>query len=210
MAGKSKYDWEAIWVDYRAGIPSINEVGKKHGVDPSYICRKAKELGIKRDLTNRVKQEVRTKLVHGSVHTPGTTDDKIIENESDRVVEVVKLHRKDIGSGREAVNVLLGQLTEAAANRDDIKEDIERETAEDQTIHRKNQMLKAVSLQTHSSVAVNLSNALKNLIGLERQAFSLDDGAADKGEQGFIGVSVDPRVADILNNPDRYTPETDE
>lgn len=158
MAGKSKYDWEAIWVDYRAGVLSVREVAKKHGVDCGYLHRKAKKSKIKRDLTARVKQAALTKLVNETVNTSNNSDDEIVEAESDKVVEIVKLHRKDIASGQKAVRKLLEKLSDI----DEIED--------------------AKTLQTYSSVAVNLANATKSLIGLSRQAFSLDDSAgSEKG-----------------------------
>ena len=50
-------------------------------------------------------------------------------------------------------------------------------------------MLRAVALPSRSAVIVNLSNALRTLVGLERQAFNLGDGPGQQRSR-----RRDPRV----------------
>jgi len=183
---KKKPDWEAIWCDYRAGVLSVREVARVHSVDASYLLRKANKLGVKRDLTKRVKEAVNTKLVHGSVHTPGTSDDDIVEKESSRVVDVVMLHRKDIQDTREAVRILRDQLIESTLNITEIEEEIVKETEDDRGANRRNQMLKAVSLLSSSSIIGNLTNAISKLIPLERQAHNLNDEEDTEKKRIFV------------------------
>lgn len=204
---KTRYDWEAIWKDYRPGVLSIREVASKHGVDASYLCRKAKQLGVTRDLTNRVKQEVRTKLVHGSVHTPSTTDEKIVEEESNKVVGVVLLHRKDIQRGRENVALLMARLEESLGNVDAITEEIG--SSEEITSRGKAMMMNAVSLPVQSKVVGNLANALKTFIGLEREAFNLENSGDDDAGNRLLDAP-NPIIADMLETPEKYTPGADE
>lgn len=74
------------------------------------------------------------------------------------------------------VETLVTELQEATENRDDIEDAIEEETRGDQNGKRRAMMLRAVSLSSRSGVILNLSSAMKNLVGLERQAFNLNNG----------------------------------
>ena len=182
-----RYDWEAIWSDYRAGIISIREISRKHKVDHGYLIRKAKKLKIERDLTKKIKQAAKIKLVTKSVTTkkspqkkvttPLADDQDIINEKADELVAVQLSHRKDIKRSKSAVMILQDQLMEAISTRLELEKTIEVETKEDDK--RRGMLMKAVSLPSHSLVAKNLAVALKNLIGLERQAFSLDDAGDD-------------------------------
>jgi hypothetical protein len=171
-----KTDWEAIERDYRAGVLSLREIGKIHGISEGMIRKKAKAGGWERDLTERVNEKVRNDLVRNEVRTADPrTEREIIETAAATVVHVVRSHRKHITKQTKLVDMLTDQLMEAAGKREDIEDAIEDETKDDQNGQRRAMMLKAVSLQAHSSIAVNLSNALKTLVGLERQAFNIKD-----------------------------------
>lgn len=169
-------DWEAIERDYRAGLLSIREVAKVHGVSDKAIRNKAKENGWERDLSDKINEKVRTGLVRTqSAAADLKTEREIIETAAATVVQVVRGHRKHISRQIELVDTLTEQLVGAAGSRDEIEAAIFDETAGDKDGKRRSAMLKAVSLPTHASAAVNLANALKTLVGLERQAFSIKD-----------------------------------
>jgi hypothetical protein len=169
-------DWEPIERDYRAGTMSIREVAKAHGVSDTAIRKKAKAEGWERDLTERVNEKVRTDLVRTSVRTADPqTEQEIVDAAAATVVQVVRSHRKRITSQTDLVDLLTKQLIDVAGKREDFEEAIEIETATDETGKRQAMMLKAVSLPAHAGVAVNLANALKTLVGLERQAFGIKD-----------------------------------
>lgn len=124
-------DWEAIGLDYRAGLISIRAVGRKYDIDQAYLRREAKKRGWERDLTNEVRRAVRNKLVRNKVEinkeenkeeTKELTDDEVVEaaafvelafiNEWDRrfgkTVEIVHTLKKEILS-LDSVKVLVGE-----------------------------------------------------------------------------------------------------
>ena len=92
-----------------------------------------------------------------------------------RGVQVVREHRASIGRGQRLLGALFGELEEASDNRDEIEEAIQLETVDDKDSKRRAMMLRAVALPSRASVIVNFSNALRTLVGLERQAFNLGD-----------------------------------
>lgn len=173
-------DWEALEREYRAGVLSLRELAKKYDVSESYIRKRAKEKGWERDLTERVQERVRSKLVRSEVRTINArtnlrTDTEIIEAAAETAVQVVQIHRRDVRHGRTICAALFAELHDTSANRELIAECIDSETQDDLSPTRRNQMMKAISLPTRARAMLDLSAAMKNLVAVERQAFSLDD-----------------------------------
>jgi hypothetical protein len=180
MATKAGTDWELIERDYRAGVLSIREIAKRHEVSDTAIRKKAKAAGWERDLTEKVNEKVRTELVRSEVRTANPqTEREIVEVAAATVVQVVRSHRKAITQGQKLVELLTKQLIDVAGRRDEFEEAIELECADDESTKRRSMLMKAVSLGNHASVAVNLANATKTWVGLERQAFNIKDETGD-------------------------------
>lgn len=176
---KKRPNWKEIEKEYRAGVLSVNEIARRNGITHAPVLRKAKREGWTRDLSNKVRKKTREELLKGTGTNEGTRhnakeDEEIVDQAVSRTLQVVECHRKDINSGRGLCNMLFGQLEEAATARDEIADEIADETKDDKTINRRNQMLRAVALPAHASIMRDLSTAMKNLIGMERQAFGLD------------------------------------
>lgn len=168
---KRDYDWEAIEREYRAGHLSVREIGKIHGLSHTAIQKRAKLHGWTQNLTKRVREAVATKLVASDVATTEKNAEKAVEEVATRITQIVREHRRDIFEARQMVSTLVVELKESTVHRDDIEEAIENHKG----ARRRDRMLRAVNLSSRASVIVNLSSAMKNLIALERQAFSLDN-----------------------------------
>lgn len=179
-SAKEPSDWESIEKDYRAGVLSVREIGKRHKVAESTIRKHAKLQDWRRDLSQRVQEQVRAKLVSA---TEGS-EAEIVATAADEIVNVVKLHRQDIASGRGIVELLFGQLSEAAMKRGEIEDAIVEDTKDDKTSERRSRMLRAVSLPAHAVTMRDLAQALRHVLVLERQAYSLDDKVQEEPEQG--------------------------
>lgn len=205
-ASRNNADWEAVRVDYCAGQMSIREIARKHDVAESYIRRRAKENGWERDLSGKVQERVRSKLVrtvertHNAqeeVRTTKRTDAEIIEAAAETAVQVVQIHRRDVRNGRMICARLFAELQDTSDNREIIAESIDSETQDDTSPTRRNQMMKAISLPTRARAMLDLSAAMKNLVAVERQAFSLDD-KQDKQDGKTIVLNMSRR----RSNPD--------
>lgn len=197
MAGKQT-DWEALGVEYRAGAVSVRELARKYDVSEGAIRKKAKANQWERDLTEKVQGRVRSKLVRSEVRTTNArTEAEIIEAAADTAVQVVQIHRRDVRNGRMICARLFAELQDTSANREIIAECIESETQDDTSPTRRNQMMKAISLPTRARAMLDLSAAMKNLVAVERQAFSLDD-KQDKQDGKTIVLNMSRR----RSNPD--------
>lgn len=187
MAGKQT-DWEAIEAEYRSGTVSNSELGRKYDVSEGAIRKRAKAQGWTKDLTAKVQTAVRDRLVRAEVReanarTSSRTDAEIIEAAAETAVQVVQIHRRDVRHGRTICAALFAELQDTSANRELIAECIDSETQDDLSPTRRNQMMKAISLPTRARAMLDLSAAMKNLVAVERQAFSLDD-KDDKDKTG--------------------------
>jgi predicted DNA-binding protein YlxM (UPF0122 family) len=172
-------DWEAIDREILANQFSLREIAQRFGCTDTAIRKHMKAKGIKRDLSEAVRQRTRAKLVRVSVRDQHANEDQIVETAANQNIALVEIHRKDIKAGRELVCLLYGQLKEAADNREVLEDLIHDETkgkdGERTDYKRRSAMLRAVALPAHAGVLRDLSGALKNLIPLERQAYGIDE-----------------------------------
>ena len=175
MTSKKQIDWEAVERDFRVGQLSNRMIAEKYGVSETAIRKRAKTHGWSKDLTEKVRQEVRNQLVRTEVRTFSASDREVVEVAAATGAQVVRTHRKDIRTAADIVGLLMGQLLDAASNREDLAEAIEGETADDETGHRRARLYRAISLQSHAAIVRDLSTAAKNLVALERQAYNLDE-----------------------------------
>ena len=209
---KPPVDWEAVEREFRAGQLSTREIGRQHGVSHVAINKRAKADGWTRNLAQRVREEVTNRLVTSEV----TSGDPVTERQAiglaaQRGVVIVREHRTTIGKARSIVELLMDELEGATIGIDEIEEAIAEETASDLNGQRRARMLKAVNLSTRAGVITNLAAALKTLVGLERQVFSLDDSPASDGDRRTIErveyIVVDVTPTDTAGIPAITSPE---
>jgi hypothetical protein len=162
-----KANWETIRQEYRIGQLSVREIGRQHRVPESTIRYKAKQEQWTRDLTERVKEAVRSQLVRSEeVYAREAKEQEIVRAAVSRAVGVVKLHRSDAKKLREVIADLTRILRERIPNKDII--------------------LDIDGLKDASIVSRNLATAQKQIVGIERQAYGLDV----KGEDGTTEIKV--------------------
>ncbi len=186
---ESNIDWDAIEREFKAGQLSVREIARQHNISHTYINKSAKALGWKRDLTEKVSRAFRAQLAVADITE---ADEKaIIESAAARGVEVVKLHRKSVGVSQRLVETLSFQLCQAAKHREEIEEDIYKDTSgENYDVKRRAAMMRAVSLPSHAATLRDLSTAQKNLIALERQAFGLNGHNPGDEDEQLVTINV--------------------
>lgn len=175
------YDWERIEREYRAGQLSIREIAKKFGPSEGAVRQRAKRYGWSRDLSKKVQDRTKDKLLRSDVRTSSADDEQIVEQAAQRGVQVVESHRRDINQGRELCGLLMGELRDGTVNRELLGEIIDEQADEEEWDHRKRAAAqRAISLPARAGVMRDLATAMKTLQGLERTAFNLDDQAPMK------------------------------
>ncbi len=127
---KAATDWEAIELAYRAGVLSIREIAKQHGVTHGAVRKRAQVREWTRDLSAKVRKAVSTQLVSAEVSTVApATERAAVEAAAATVVTLVREHRRDIAGQRSLAEVLKAQLEEAIGSRELLEELIVEETA---------------------------------------------------------------------------------
>lgn len=175
---RSDADWEAVEREYRAGQLSVREIGRLHSVTHTAICKRARKSGWSQNLAAQVRDEVATRLVSTEVATGNAR--QAVQEAVTRVISLVRENRQDIGSARQLCATLVAELQDASANLGEIETAIEAEADS----NRRRLMQRAISLPADASVIARLAGAMRNLVGLERQAFSLDnDTPTTKAEE---------------------------
>ena len=160
-------DWEAIESEYRAGIVSIREIARKYGIDQSGLRRKAGKNGWTRDLAAKIKLEVSRKLVSNSVSTPNARDGDIVDAESDNLVRVQQLHRKDITRLQELEQAIMAELGDEKNPPTKIHICQFQGTVIETVVN--------IAVTERAAALNNLANVQHKRIALERQAYSLDE-----------------------------------
>ena len=183
MAEK-EINWEKIELDYRAGVKSIRQIAAENEIAESGIRRRAKQYEWVRDLSEKIKAKaddiVRKESVRSVVRTKTTISEKDkIDASANEVASVRLAHRKDIQRSRKIAMSLFDEL-EMMVGQENVKLlEMLGElmwSPDDKGNDKVNDLyMKIISMPGRVKSMKDLSDTLKTLIALERQAFGLDD-----------------------------------
>ncbi|MDU1953482.1 MAG: helix-turn-helix domain-containing protein [Atlantibacter hermannii] len=183
----SKPDWEAIESAYRAGVLSVRELAGKYGISHQAISKRAKKDGWERDLKAKVQAKadalVAKREVARQVATESTISERQLIEATAEVIATVRMeHRGDIRRARELTNTLFDELAGECgdvAALEQLGEMMRRE--DDKGMDKLNDLYhKIISLPSRVKSMKDLSDSLKSLIGLEREAYSIENKAEAK------------------------------
>lgn len=177
-----KPDWEAIESAYRAGLLSIREIASQHGITHGAINKRAKRDGWERDLSTKIKNKadslVSKKEVSTQVSSEKALNERIlIEANAELIANIRMEHRGDIRKARNITNALFEELGAECADIKLFKKLGELLVNPDQNGRDKlNEVyMDVISMPERVKSMKALSETLKNLITLERQAYNIDD-----------------------------------
>ncbi|EBS4427397.1 hypothetical protein [Salmonella enterica] len=176
----AKPDWEAIETAYRAGVMSLREIASHHGISEGAIRKRAKRDDWSRDLNARIQQKaddlVRKQEVRKTVRTKTELTERVLIEATAEVIASVRMeHRGDIRRVRELTNTLFDELGAQCADVGALEQlgDIMFDP-DDKGRDRLNESYqKVISLPSRVKSLKDLSDSLKTLIGLEREAWSI-------------------------------------
>lgn len=204
MNKKTVADWEAIEIEWRAGIKSVLQISKEHDVSHTAINKRFKRLGVPRNLAEKIRQKadalVSADAVSAQVSTETTPRDaEIIDANAEILASVRRAHRADISRSRNLAMALLGELEGQTDCNELLQElgEIMREEGASGQDKRHDLYQKIISSPQRIDSLKKLSEALKNLIGLEREAYAID--APQKHElSGPGGAPVPLTVLELV------------
>ena len=192
-------DWEAIEREYRAGIKSIRQIGKEFGLTHRSVGQRAAREGWERNLAEKIRQAAKNKLAAEvarsvSVQVPKSVEREIVQANAAIQVAIVREHRVDIQRARKLAQALLGDLEGVVGDRDLLNSLAELITADDKDNRRLQAFMRAIGINENASTLESLTRSLKHLIGMEREAFGIDDRNADdvpNKQQITDGISIE-------------------
>ncbi|HCT7991218.1 TPA: hypothetical protein SMT34_003711 [Proteus mirabilis] len=180
-------DWEAIESAYRAGVMSIREIASQYEITHQAISKRAKKEGWERDLKAKVKARAENLVAKREVASLVATEKAIserqlIEANAEVIANVRMEHRGDIRRARELTNNLFDELSAECADVPALRKLGELMFSPDDNGRDKlNEIYHSIiSLPERVKLAKSLSETFKNLVGLERQAYGLDDVQPNK------------------------------
>lgn len=185
-------DWEAIESAYRAGVLSLREIASQHGISEGAIRKRAKRDDWSRDISAKVKERaddlVRKAEVRKQVRAESALSERVlIESTAEAIANVRMEHRGDIRRARELANLLFEELSLDCTDIEMMKKlgefmfDPDEKTGRDKL----NEIYqKTISLPSRVKSMKDLSDTLKTLIGLEREAYSIKEDEPSSVNKG--------------------------
>jgi uncharacterized membrane protein len=199
---KAAPDWERIEGDYRAGVLSVREIAASQGISHTAIQKRAKAEGWVRDLSKRIQDKaealVAKREVAKSVAMETTVSDLAIIDANAEVIAGIRLaHRKDISRSRNLAMALLAELESVTGNMELFEQlgEILRAPDDKGQDKRNDLYQKAISMSGRVSNMKALSDTLKTLVGLEREAYGIN--AAAEGGANETPVGLDHFYGDV-------------
>jgi len=168
---KSPIDWEAVELHYRAGIRSLKDIGAEFGVSDAGIIKRAKRDDWERDLRAKIQAKAEAKVSASLVSAEVSAQTKVAERQivdanAQAVADVRLGQRDDIGRAKGITRSLLDELEDSA---------------------------QAYELDARVKMSKTLTETLRIVIDMERQAFGMDTKGADGAAPGAAGY-VPPAI----------------
>lgn len=190
--------WTRIEADYRAGIKVLRAMADEHGISEGAIRKRAKKYGWSRDLSAKIAARtdelVRKEAVRSdgtqSTQLPPETEKAVVEANATMQANVILRHRKAIGRYQAMLDRLADELEAAARVVPELEQLGKMMFAPDRNgKDRLNELYHAViAYPGRIECMKKLAETLKILVGLERQAFKLEDYTGDGKEDRLSRV----------------------
>lgn len=191
MTEKKVVDWEAIEPQYRAGIRSLEDIGKEYGVTKAAIHKHAKKHDWTRDLSKRIAAKADAKVnaaaVNDSVNAQRAVSERqVIDAAVDLQYRVRMKARRDIEELEELVFMLMAELKTQTKDPGAFEELGDLMRAEDDRGQDKRNDLynRVISSSSRIDSAKKLVEMVERLVLLKFKLFGVkidDDGSGDRG-----------------------------
>lgn len=191
-------DWEAIESAYRAGLMSTREIASQHGITHTAINKRAKKEGWERDLKAKIKARAESLVSKREVSKQVSTERmvserQLIEANAEVIANVRMEHRGDIRRARNIANSLFDELEAECIDVPALQQLGElMYQPDDKGYDKLNEIYhKVISMPGRVKSMKDLSDTLKTLIGLERQAYDIDGPTGDESTKKLSDLMDD-------------------
>ncbi len=193
MAEKKQIDWDLIERDWRAGIKTKSQMSAEHGVSRQAIDKHFEKRGITRNLADQIRDKAASMVARAIVEAAPlspATEREIVDANATMQSEIILAHRADIRRTRRIAMKLMDEL-EIQTDNAELLEQL-RDALDDPENKGMQKRLEAfdklMSLGSRAGTMRTLAETMRTLIGMERQAFGLDDKDEEKGGGGIDDV----------------------
>ena len=183
-----KADWHAVERDYRAGLLSLREVGKLHGVSHVRIQAVAAENGWQRNLTAKIQAKADEIVQRREVIAMSVQDERAVIDANAQVIANVRSeHRQDIRRARAIAGALMAELEVQTFDMVLMSElgTLMRNPNEDGMDKLSEIYRKVISMPGRVDTAKKLIETMKSVIGMEREAYGIDSTPAEVAQNGI-------------------------
>ena len=181
---KQAPDWDQIELDYRAGVKSLRQIASEQNVSEGAIRKRSKRDDWSRDLSKKIQDKaddlVRKETVRSEVRTKLTISEKDTIDANANVVASIRItHRKDISRARSISMKLFDELEEMVGSENvDLLQQLGEllYSPDDKGMDKLNDLyMKVINLPNRVKAIKELSDTMKTLVALERQAYGLEE-----------------------------------
>lgn len=189
---KPSADWVAIEIEFRAGIKSLEQIGKEFGVTKGRISQIAKRDQWTRDLNKRIKAKADARVNESAVNKAlnakrdRLAESTVVDANADLQFRIRMEQRTDITRSRTLFGKLMDELEQTTDNKELFEQlgellDKSGENADGKMVmDRLNETYrKVISMTGRVDSAKKLTEILEKVVKLEREAFGIESD--DKG-----------------------------
>lgn len=193
MAAKKEIDWDLVERDWRAGLKTKAQMSAEYGVSRQAMDKRFNKLGITRHLADKIRDRaaslVERSIVQAEPLSPATEGEIVAANAALQS-SIILAHRQDIQRTRRIAMKLMDELEVQTDNAGLLQElrDALYDPEDKGMLKRLELFDKLMSLGSRAGTMRTLAETMRTLIGMERQAFGLDDKDEDKGGGGIDDV----------------------
>lgn len=188
-------DWSHIELQYRAGVPSIREIARQHGVSEGAVRARANraEPPWDRSLAERVRIVADQKRIHDIAGDQARTKTtaEVVESAATAIFQVVKGHRRVLGMAMQDAELALAMVHEQIAHGETLVLAVEQMTEEPpagsesaaerrQRLRHRDKLMAVIGLGEGIERLATLSSTIRTLTMAERVAWGVDRADAQK------------------------------
>ncbi len=175
-------DWESMEADWRAGVKSVLQLSKEHGVSRAAILKHWDKEGVPRDLAARIEARANSLVTQAAVTrevTPESrvTERNIVEANAAVIADAVINQRADVRRARATVQRLWSLVDSELDHPAELaKLGVMMQAPDEFGNDKLNEMyLAAIGLPQQIKNVKLLADAIKIMIELERKVLRIDD-----------------------------------
>ena len=198
MDNKKNIDWDKIEIDYRAGLKTLRVIAEEHGITHGAIRKRAARDEWDRDLSAKIRAKAEALVSKAQVPSSVSkaSENEIISICAASQASIIISHRKDISKSRE-IGIKLFRELELQTDNIELYEQLGELMCDPESNRTSlnNLYQKILSTPGRTDTYRKLTESLKTMIGLERQAFGLADNANGEANQSPSEPGLDPADA---------------